>query len=113
MGRTTFAPFIASCAIGDSKGRTHYFPEGDFRAFERYIFDGVFGNITKYVKLNLEGVTEEQYDKAIKDADEKFKTLECVSWLDSTYHVAEVLNNLKYNGHSNHSIWSVWLMGCT
>jgi len=56
--------------------------------FERYIHDGQFGNVHKHVVLNLEGVTEEQYNKAIKDADEEYSKLEHITWYDSACHVA-------------------------
>ena len=111
-GRTQFLPFIAHTGIGDLQGRVHYIAEGDY---ERYIFDkDQFGDVHKYVTLNLKGVTEEQYTKAIADADAQYRGRPGeAEWYDSACHVAVVLNNLKYNGHSNHSMWTVWWIGCT
>ena len=37
------------------------------------IDDFAFGETHKYVKLNLNGITQEQYDNAVKEADEIYK----------------------------------------
>ena len=84
-GRTQFLPFLAHTAIGDVDGRTHYFAEGDF---EKYIHDNQFGDVHKYVVLDLKGVTQEQYSKAIADADAEYRIIQEISWYDSACHVA-------------------------
>ena len=57
-------PIIGHTGIGDSKGVIHDFAGPYYVSID----DLAFGEAHKYVVLDLEGVTPEQYDKAIKEA---------------------------------------------
>ena len=93
--------------IGDLDGVVHSFSKSHTVSTG----DKDFKNVHKYVILDLDGVSKETYSNAIAAADDEFRSrnhsrLSC----NSLSYVAHVLNNLNYNGHSNHSMSSVWWM---
>ena len=62
---TQFMPSIGHTGIGDSRGVTHDFAGPYYVSID----DLAFGETHKYVVLDLEGVTEQAYDEAIRKAD--------------------------------------------
>ena len=58
-------PTIGHTGIGDSRGVTHDFAGPYYVSID----DLAFGETHKYVVLDLEGVTEKEYDDAIRKAD--------------------------------------------
>ena len=104
---TQLVPVIGHTGIGDSKGVLHDFAGPYYVSVD----DLAFGETHKYVVLELEGVTPEQYDQAIKDADKTYcKRMHNICCDNCHSHVARVLNNLNYKGRSNYTMIDVWWM---
>ena len=106
---TQMIPTIGHTGIGDSRGVTHDFAGPYYVSID----DLAFGETYKYVTLDLEGVTEQEYDEAIKKADRVYERRMHNICCDNCHsHVARVLNNLNYKGRSNYTMIDVWWM-CT
>ena len=103
-------PFLGHTGIGDFSGVIH-----DFHGQNRVMTNNLqYGEPQKYVKLELRGISQLDFDTAIKEADEQHKEKHdnvCFDNLDS--HVATVLNKIKYRGRTDHNLLSVWWMCCT
>jgi len=69
-----------------------------------------FGEPHKYVFLGSEDLkSEEAWDESINKADDRFRTEEhnlCCNNCHS--HVAQALNNMKYENKSNYNMFHVW-----
>ena len=64
--------------------------------------------------LDLEGVTEQQYNAAIAEANRIYKRRMHNICCDNCHsHVAQALNILKYKGYDNHTMITVWWMVLT
>ena len=73
-----------------------------------------FGDTHKYVVLELEGVTEQQYNAAITEANRIYKRRMHNICCDNCHsHVARALNVLKYKGYDGYTMISVWWMVLT
>jgi len=106
---TQLIPLIGHTGIGDSRGVTHDFAGPYFISID----DLAFGETHKYVKLDLEGVTVEDYDEAIRKGDKTYeKRMHNICCDNCHSHVARILNNLNYKGKSNYTMIDVWWM-CT
>ena len=108
-GLTHMIPCIGHTGIGDAKGIIHDFAGPYYISID----DFAFGETHKYVILDLEaeGVTPEQYNKAIKDADQVYRGRMHNICCDNCHsHVARVLNNLKYKGRENYTMIDIWWM---
>ena len=101
-------PCIGHTGIGDSKGVIHDFAGPYYVSID----DLAFGETHKYVTLtHLDGVTPEQYDDAIRRADNVYqKRMHNICCDNCHSHVARVLNNLKYKGRTNYTMIDVWWM---
>ena len=63
--------------------------------------------------LGLDGVTEEEYNKAINKANKVYcKRMHNICCDNCHSHVANALNHLKYKGRDNYTMIDVWWM-CT
>ena len=61
--------------------------------------------------LELDGITEEDYDKAIKLADKTYcKRMHNICCDNCHSHVAKALNILNYKGKNNYTMVHVWWM---
>jgi len=106
---TQFMPLIGHTGIGDSRGVTHDFAGPYYISID----DLAFGETHKYVTLNLEGITVEEYDEAIRQGDKTYEKRMHNIFCDNCHsHVARVLNNLNYKGKNNYTMIDVWWM-CT
>ena len=65
---TQFLPTIGHTGIGDSRGVLHDFAGPYYVSID----DLAFGETHKYVDLDLEGITEQEYDNAIIKADKVY-----------------------------------------
>ena len=73
--------------------------------------DLAFGETHKYVILQLDDVTPEQYDQAIKEADKIYcKRMHNICCDNCHSHVARVLNILEYKGRKNYTMIDIWWM---
>lgn len=109
-GLTQLIPSIGHTGIGDSQGIIHDFAGPYYISID----DFAFGETYKYVILDLDGVSEEQFNKAILDADTVYKQRMHNIFCDNCHsHVARVLNILKYKGHDNYTMIDIWWMCIT
>ena len=101
---------IGHTGIGDSKGITHDFAGPYTISVDNFSF----GEPYYYVPLDLDGVSVEQYDKAIEEADNIYsKKIHKLIFDNCHSHVAQVLNILKYKGKTNWTMIDVWYMCMT
>ena len=104
---TQLIPIIGHTGIGDSKGVTHDFAGPYYIS----VNDLAFGETHKYVVLDLEGVTQQDYDSAIMKADNVYKKRMHNICCDNCHsHVARVLNILEYQGRTNYTMIDIWWM---
>ena len=105
---TQMIPLIGHTGIGDSKGIIHDFAGPYYVSLD----DFAFGDTHKFVVLTeLDGVTATQFDAAVKQADVVYRKRMHNIFCDNCHsHVARVLNNLNYRGHSNYTMIDVWWM---
>ncbi len=62
----------------------------------------------------LKGVSADEYDDAVLKADEAYKErMHNICCNNCHHHVADVLNELKYEGRDNWTQFSVWWMCLT
>ena len=99
---------IPQVGIGDSDGNIHNYAEPycisiGLDCQKQY-------QVYKYMPLELKGVTIDKYNRAIEKADNSKKEENHNVLNNSLHHVAIVLNKIKYDGHSNHTAFSVWAM---
>mmetsp|Transcript_31967 Transcript_31967/g.48936 ORF Transcript_31967/g.48936 Transcript_31967/m.48936 type:complete len:140 (-) Transcript_31967:22-441(-) len=100
-------PVIGHTGIGDSRGILH-----DFAGpYTISIDDLSFGETHKYVVLNLDGISPDEFDAAIREADATYRKRMHNIFCDNCHsHVARVLNNLKYKGRTNYTMIDIWWM---
>ena len=100
-------PCIGHTGICDSKGFVH-----DFAGPYTITIDNFsFGETHKYVTLNLDGITPEQFNEAVKKADAVYgRRMHNICCDNCHSHVAMVLNNLNYKGKQNYTMIDIWLM---
>ena len=104
---TQLIPVIGHTGIGDSKGVLHDFAGPYYVSID----DLAFGETHKYVTLELDGITPEQYDKAIAEADKIYNKRMHNIFCDNCHsHVARVLNILEYKGRKNYTMIDIWWM---
>ena len=107
---TQLIPFIGHTGIGDSRGVLHDFA-GPYTVT---IDDLAFGETHKFVRLvdlEKEGVTPEQFDQALKQADICYRKRMHNIFCDNCHsHVARALNILKFKGRTNYTMIDVWWM---
>ena len=107
-GLTWMIPPIGHTGIGDTRGRIH-----DFAGpYTIGVDDFAFGETHKYIKL--EGVDIQNWDLTVTRADKTYKGRMHNLFCDNCHsHVAQVLNNNKYQGKTNWNMVSVWWLCCT
>ena len=104
---TYIIPSIGHTGIGNSTGIIHDFAG----SFYVSIDDFAFGKPTKYVQLDLNEQEKYEYDRAIERGDNKYNMEEhnlCINNCHS--HVAYVLNQIKYKGRNNYTMFDIWWM---
>ena len=104
---TQIIPCIGHTGIGDSSGVIYDFAGPYFIGKD----DLAFGETHKYVVLDLEGVTEEAFNDAIRKANVIYKRRMHNICCDNCHsHVARALNILRYKGRENYTMIDVWWM---
>ena len=102
-------PVFGHTAISDPNGWIYDFEKS--YQIGKLNHSTFFGEVKKYVKLDLK-VTEEEYVKAIQNANDKFSKLEHDGINTNCHaHVSEVLNQIEYMGRKDWNTKSlVWLL---
>jgi hypothetical protein len=104
---SSMLPCIGHTGICDTTGVAHDFA-GPYSIGHD---DLAFGEAYKYVVLDLEGVTEDEYNKAINKANKIYcKRMHNICCDNCHSHVANALNHLKYKGRDNYTMIDVWWM---
>ena len=104
---TGLLPNIGHTGICDSKGICFDFA-GPYTIGRDHL---AFGKTHKYLKLDLEGVSEKDYDEAIKEANNIYRGRMHNICCDNCHsHVARALNILKYKGYESYTMVHVWAM---
>ena len=105
---TQMIPLIGHTGIGDSRGIIHDFAGPYYVSLD----DFAFGETHKYVVLtHLEGVSAQEFDEAIRQADVIYRKRMHNIFCDNCHsHVARVLNILNYKGRSNYTMIDIWWM---
>ena len=107
---TQLIPCIGHTGIANSKGVIYDFA-GPYYISED---DLAFGETHKYIVLELDGVTEEDYDAAVQQANRIYKRRMHNICCDNCHsHVARALNVLKYKGQTNYTMIHIWWMCMT
>ena len=98
---TKLIPAFGHIGIVDTDNTIHDFSRNYGVTQDNF---GLYHEPQKFIRLHLLGVNIEDYNKAIEDADSQFRTKrKIMAWNTSYGHVATVLNNLNYQGNSNHT----------
>ena len=100
-------PWIGHTGVGSSQGKIHDF-SGSYTVS---VDDMLFGWPKKYARVSVEGETKAKWDEALELVDSKFREkVHNLVQNNCHSHVAELLNDLGYEGKSwsTLSIW--WLL---
>lgn len=102
-----FFPLIGHTGIADSEGIIHDFGGSYYIAVDNF----TFGRPTKYLKLDSSKVQACEWDEAIRVSADRFKERQHNIIMNNCHdHVADTLNELKYNGRNDYSQFDVFLM---
>ena len=99
---THACPWLGMVGIVDTQGKIHHFSGSK----KISMTNEKFGDVMKAVVLELDkqNITKYKYEKAIEKADREFRKLQfSYTGNNCLDYVACVLNNMKYNGNSNHT----------
>ena len=104
---TYLIPSIGHTGICTSSGIIHDFAGSYTISIDNFSF----GNVTKYIQLNLTKNEQKVWDNAIKKGDEIYSNEEHNLCLNNCHsHVAYVLNLIKYKGNNNYTMVHIWWM---
>ena len=104
---TYLIPSIGHTGICTSSGIIHDFAGSYTISIDNFSF----GNVTKYIQLNLTKNEQKVWDNAIKKGDEIYSNEEHNLCLNNCHsHVAYVLNLIKYKGKNNYTMVHIWWM---
>ena len=104
---TYLIPSIGHTGICTSSGIIHDFAG----SYTISIDDFSFGNVTKYIQLNLTKEEQKVWDDAIIKADEIYSNEEHNLCLNNCHnHVAYALNLINYKGYNKYTMVHIWWM---
>lgn len=104
---TWFIPIIGHTGIADSDGVIHDFGGSYYIAVDNF----TFGRPTKFVKLDPNKVRNLDWNDAIKTSANKFCQQQHNIITNNCHtHVADTLNEMKYDGKNNYTQFDVFLM---
>ena len=102
---TWFIPLIGHTGIADSRGVIHDFGGSYFVAVDSM----TFGRPTKVTRLDPRKVHGRHWDEAIKISARKFcERRHNIVANNCHNHVADTLNELKYDGYDDWNQYDVW-----
>ena len=102
---TWFIPCIGHTGICDTEGVIHDFAGPFCVSYD----DFAFGKTYKYVRLNIDKESYAKYNADIKKANNRYmKRMHNICCDNCHSHVANVLNNFKYQGRENWTMIGVW-----
>lgn len=104
---TWFIPFIGHTGIADSEGVIYDFGGSYYIAVDNF----TFGRATKYLKLDPSKIRARDWDDAIQISASKYRDKQHNLILNNCHgHVADTLNQMKYDGKDNYTQFDVFLM---
>lgn len=104
---TWFIPIIGHTGIADSEGVIHDFGGSHYIAVDNF----TFGRPTKYLRLDASKVQGLDWDEAIRVSADKYRRETHNIITNNCHgHVADTLNEMKYNGRDNYTQFDVFLM---
>ena len=104
---TYLIPSIGHTGICTSSGIIHDFAGSYSISIDNFSF----GNVTKYIQLNLTKEEQKVWDDAIIKADEIYSNEEHNLCLNNCHsHVAYALNLIKYKGYNKYTMVHIWWM---
>ncbi|CAD8162989.1 unnamed protein product [Paramecium pentaurelia] len=105
---TWIIPCIGHTGICTSEGTIHDFGGPYYIAIDNF----TFGKPLKYLKLNEDfQVPRQSWDDAVLKADDEYSQQMHNLFTNNCHsHVAKALNNMKYEGKKNYSMFHIWLM---
>jgi hypothetical protein len=102
---TWFIPLLGHTGVADSKGVIHDFGGSYFIAVDSM----TFGRPTKITRLDPRKAQGRDWDEAIKVSSRKFCDRPHNIILNNCHdHVADTLNELKYDGYTDWNQFHVW-----
>lgn len=104
---TWLFPIIGHTGIADSEGVIHDFGGSYYIAIDNF----TFGHPTKVLKLDPSKAQSRDWNDAIQASADRFKRQQHQLVLNNCHsHVADTLNEMKYNGRDNYTQVDVFLM---
>lgn len=104
---TWFIPIIGHTGIADSEGIIHDFGGSYYIAVDHM----TFGRPTKFLKLDPVKTQALSWDDAIQVSADRFRQRTHNILTNNCHnHVADTLNEMKYNGKSNYNQFDIFLM---
>ena len=104
---TYLIPSIGHTGICTSSGIIHDFAGSYSISIDNFSF----GNVTKYIQLNLTKEEQKVWDDAIIKADEIYSNEEHNLCLNNCHnHVAYALNLINYKGYNKYTMVHIWWM---
>lgn len=104
---TWFIPLIGHTGIANSEGVIYDFGGSYYIAVDNF----TFGRPTKYLKLDPSKIRARDWDDAIQISASKYRDKQHNLILNNCHsHVADTLNQMKYDGRDNYTQFDVFLM---
>ena len=100
-----FLPFIGHTGICDTEGVIHDFSGPFTVSYDNF----AFGVTYKYIQLDIAEERYAEYNEALSNANKRYKKRMHNLCCDNCHsHVANVLNNFRYQGRENWTMVGVW-----
>lgn len=104
---TWIIPLIGHTGIADSEGIIHDFGGSYYIAVDNF----TFGRPTKFLELDPRKIQARDWNDAIQVSANKFCQQQHNIVLNNCHnHVADTLNEMKYNGKENYTQFDIFLM---
>lgn len=104
---TWLIPLIGHTGIADSEGIIHDFGGSYYIAVDNM----TFGRPTKYLRLDPSKAQACDWDDAIRAAADRFSgRCHNIVLNNCHHHVADTLNEMKYNGRSDYNQFDIFMM---
>lgn len=104
---TWFIPLIGHTGIANSDGVIHDFGGSHYIAIDNF----TFGRPTKYLRLESSKAQGRDWDDAIQVSADRFRGQQHNIILNNCHsHVADTLNEMRYNGRDDYNQFDVFLM---
>lgn len=100
-------PFIGHTGIADDDGIIYDFGASNYIAIDNF----TFGQPTKYLRLDKNKVRGHDWNQALEISASRFRQKKHDLIFNNCHdHVADVLNEMKYNGRDNYNKFDIFMM---